>query len=63
MPTATILRTTDRTWSGIISALLSWRDLTDADAFWAMDEVVRAIDSGQAAATLESWLAATRRQR
>jgi anthranilate phosphoribosyltransferase len=40
---ATILRTTDRTWSGIISALLSGRDLTDADAFWAMDEVVRGV--------------------
>ena len=38
---ATTLRTADRTWSGIITALLSGRDLSADDTFWAMDELVR----------------------
>jgi anthranilate phosphoribosyltransferase len=38
---ATTLRTADRTWSGIISALLNGRDLCADDTFWAMDRLVR----------------------
>ena len=38
---ATILRTADRTWSGIITALLGGRDLSADDTFWAMDGLVR----------------------
>ncbi|QNE20056.1 anthranilate phosphoribosyltransferase [Kribbella qitaiheensis] len=38
---ATILRTTERTWSGLITTLLAGRDLTAADATWAMDDLVR----------------------
>jgi anthranilate phosphoribosyltransferase len=38
---ATILRTTERTWSGLISALLAGRELSTADASWAMDDLVR----------------------
>ncbi|MFC5261940.1 anthranilate phosphoribosyltransferase [Kribbella qitaiheensis] len=36
----TTVRTADRTWSGIISALLNGHNLSADDAWWAMDEVV-----------------------
>jgi anthranilate phosphoribosyltransferase len=38
---ATTLRTTDRTWSGLISDLLTGRDLTAEETWWAMERVVR----------------------
>ncbi|TDU89615.1 anthranilate phosphoribosyltransferase [Kribbella voronezhensis] len=38
---ATILRTTERTWSRLISGLLAGRDLSTADTSWAMDDLVR----------------------
>lgn len=37
---ATMLRTADRTWSGLISDLLRGRDLTAEETWWAMDRVV-----------------------
>lgn len=37
---ATTLRTTDRTWSGLISDLLVGRELTAEEIWWAMDRVV-----------------------
>jgi anthranilate phosphoribosyltransferase len=54
---ATSFRTTERTWAGLISSLLAGQDLSTADVFWAMDDLVRGTAS---AAQVAGFLIALR---